>query len=865
MKYLVSALLVVAVSLASPVVHAAPELADYLPPGVTYDPAIPTPASVLGWEVGTWHVRHDQLAAYMRALAAASDRIALEVTGHTYEGRPLLMLTISTPENLGRIGEIREEHLRLADANAPMPDVSRMPVVVNLGYSVHGNESSGSNAALVVAYHLAAAQDEATQELLRNSVILLDPSLNPDGLSRFAQWANMYRGRTPVGDPNNTEHNEAWPGGRTNHYWFDLNRDWLPAQHPESRARLAQFHAWLPNVLTDAHEMGSDATYFFQPGVSSRRNPLTPLRNEELTRSIAEYHARALDAHGVLYYSQEQFDDFYYGKGSTYPDIHGCIGILFEQASSRGHRRDSVNGTFDFAFTIRNQVLTSFSTLQAALDLREELLRYQRSFYEDVLRNAASGAYVFGDALEPSRARPLVDVLLAHHIEVYQLGATVTRAGATFKAGEAFVVPRKQRQAGLVEALFETRTSFEDSLFYDVSTWTLPLAMGVPYADLSGASRGPRVTSAAIQPAAAPQRGAYAYVFPWSHGRAPQALARLHAAGVRVRVATAPFTANAGAGAREYPMGTLLVPSGIQEMPADKFQALLEAIARDEGIAFDAFGTGLTPGGVDFGSPSMLPLTAPKPLLVIGSGVSSYDAGEAWHLMDERVGLTPVLVSQDDLGGLDLHDYTHLILPGGFYGRLSEDTMNKLKAWVRGGGVLVACEQAAKWVSKNGFLETTWREEAKQKREEEALEKARKDGTPLPITRRDYATSENVEGAKYIGGAIIAADLDITHPLGYGVGRRNITVFRGNTQFMDPLNNPYGTVVQVTNNPVVSGYVHADHLPLLRGAASVVAGRMGRGAVVLMSDNPNFRAFWHGTSRLFLNAVFFGSIIQHTG
>ncbi|NIP95263.1 MAG: hypothetical protein GWO24_18185, partial [Akkermansiaceae bacterium] len=366
------------ITLAAAATTAAAPLSYFLP-GKDYRKEVPVPSSVLGHEIGEWHLRHDQLVGYLKALAASSDRILIEEIGRTHEARPLVMLTISSPGNLARLEQLRRQHLTLSDpARKPARPLEEMPVIVNMGYGVHGNESSASNAAPVVAYHLAASQSEEVRTLLEHSVILLDPCLNPDGFSRFAQWANSHRGKHPIASARSREHNEVWPGGRTNHYWFDLNRDWLLAQHPESRARLTRFHQWRPNVLTDFHEMGSDSTYFFQPGVPTRKNPLTPDRNVELTQRFAARHARALDEIGSLYFNEERYDDFYYGKGSTYPDVHGAVGILFEQASSRGHLRESINGEFDFAFTIRNQVRTSLSTLDGVAEMRLDLLKWQR-------------------------------------------------------------------------------------------------------------------------------------------------------------------------------------------------------------------------------------------------------------------------------------------------------------------------------------------------------------------------------------------------------------------------------------------------------------------------------------------------------
>ncbi|MEP3388731.1 MAG: M14 family zinc carboxypeptidase, partial [Reichenbachiella sp.] len=286
----------------------------YLPQGINYNPSIPTPKTILGHEVGEWHVSHDKLVQYMYALAESSERVEIEEYARSHENRPLLTLKISSPDNINNLEKIRKEHLKISDYNQSQNlDLSSMPLVAYLGYSIHGNEASGSNAALLVAYYLAAAQGDEIEDWLRNTVILLDPSYNPDGLNRFASWVNSKKSKNQVTDPNNTEQNENWPGSRTNHYWFDLNRDWLPVQHPESQGRIRQYHSWKPNVLTDHHEMGTNGSYFFQPGIPSRNNPLTPNKTYELTRKIANYHAKALDDIGSLYYSKESFDDFYIG------------------------------------------------------------------------------------------------------------------------------------------------------------------------------------------------------------------------------------------------------------------------------------------------------------------------------------------------------------------------------------------------------------------------------------------------------------------------------------------------------------------------------------------------------------------------
>ena len=474
-------IIVVAIYLCAAIASAQTNLEYYLPNNVTYNPDIPTPESVIRHQVGEWHISHDKLVEYMYAVAKASNRVTIENRDSTFEGRPLLLLTITSEANHQNLESIRTKHIANTNSN---DFESGQPIVVYQGYSIHGNESSGSNAALVLAYYLAAAEGDAINNLLSNTVILLDPSMNPDGLQRFAYWANTNKSQNLNPDPNDREYSEVWPGGRTNHYWFDMNRDWLPVQLPESRARIETFHDWLPNILTDHHEMGTNATFFFQPGIPSRTHPLTPKLNQKLTKDIAKYHAKAFDKIGSLYYTEESFDDFYYGKGSTFPDINGAIGILFEQASSRGHTQESANGILTFPFTIRNQFTASLSTLEAALGMREDILKYQHDFYKNAraeAQKAKQSAVVFGSEKDAARTYHLAEILNRHKIKLHELNSDVTLKGKSFKKGYSYVVPKNQKNTRLINAMFEKRTKFQDSLFYDVSAWTFPMAFNLDY------------------------------------------------------------------------------------------------------------------------------------------------------------------------------------------------------------------------------------------------------------------------------------------------------------------------------------------------------------------------------------------------
>ncbi len=829
----------------------------YMPEGVTFDKSIPTPEQVLGAEVGEWHVRHDQLVNYMYAVAEASDRVTITEYARSYENRPFLMLTITSPQNHRNIDKIKNEHVQLTnpDKSANL-DTSKMPVVVSLHYSIHGNEPSGTNASMLVVYYLAAAQGREINQMLENTVILVDPSINPDGLNRFASWANTHRSlNVAVTDPNSREFNEMWPGGRTNHYWFDLNRDWLPVQHPGSRARIGKFHEWKPNILNDHHEMGTNSTYFFQPGIPSRTHPLTPDKNQALTEAIAEFHADEFDKSQNLYYTKESFDDFYYGKGSTYPDVNGSVGILYEQASSRGHAQESVHGIITFPFTIRNHFKTSLSTLKAAQALREDLLMHMRDFYlekAELAKTASIKAYVFGDEKDQARTFHLADIIKQHDIKIYELDRDVQFNGDTFEKGKSYIIPTNQPQYQLITAIFERRTEFTDSLFYDVSAWTLPYAFNLPFAELTAREYSNNILGKEFDGQLKNTgklmggRSDYAYAFEWNEYYAPRSLYRLLNNGVRTKVASIPFTAVTPTGTKEFGYGTILVPLGIQDNQEQVHQ-LIEQAAKDENLTIYNISSGLAATGVDLGSNSFANLRKPEVMMISGPGTNSSEIGEVWHLFDQRYHMPLSIVEQQRVNGSMLDRYNVVVVSGFSYRDLSDNAVEELKRWVSNGGTLIAYKQGVSWAKQQGLANVDFISTR--------MDNSNSDSRP-------YVKQSSDSGAQVIGGAIFNVKLDLTHPLAYGYSKENIRVLRNSTLFMEKGKNIYSTPMVYTDKPLASGYISDRNQELLAGTAGVVVSRHGRGKVISMTDNPNFRAFWFGTNKLFMNAVFFGHTIS---
>jgi hypothetical protein len=837
MQKIILVVLSVFISVASVAQDYVVDLDYYLPKDVSYNNSIPTPKSIIKHEVGEWHISHDKLAQYMYALADASDRITIENRGNTFEGRPLLLLTITSPSNQANIQNIRKEHLALTQKEGSSINTTNMPIIVQEGFSIHGNEPSGSNAALAVAYYLAAAQGPKIDELLKNVIILFDPSYNPDGLQRFSYWANTNKSQNINPDPNDREFSEVWPGGRTNHYWFDMNRDWLPAQLPESRARIKTFHKWMPNILTDHHEMGTNSSFFFQPGIPSRTHPLTPQQNQDLTGEIGTYHAKAFDKIGSFYYTEENFDDFYYGKGSTFPDVNGSIGILFEQASSRGHAQESDNGILTFPFTIRNQFTAALSTLEAAVVMRTKILDYQQKFYKDVFSEASNGgAIIFGDEKDPSKAYHLAEILQRHGITFHQVKNEFMSNGKKYTPNSSYIVPKNQRQHRLINAMFEKRTSFKDSLFYDVSAWTFPLAFNLDYDEsISLSKAGPVIKDLKKTPATGPGNSQYAYLMEWHDYYTPKALAMILKKELIAKVGMSPFTSEN----TTYDYGTIMIPVKNQKLSPSKIsEAILEIVAATN-VKITAVTTGQTKG-IDLGSSQFRPLEMPKVALLVGEGINPYDAGEIWHLFDTRYDMLITKLDVKNFQYMDISKYTDIILPSTWDNALDKEAAKKLKTWVQNGGTLIGYKNAGKWFKSNDLLEIDF--------------KTSKDSA----TNISFEQRGNYRGAKVIGGAIFETKLDRSHPVAFGYKNTSLPMFRNSTLFMEADKNSYNNPIQYTANPLMSGYISKPNLEELANTVPFKKAGVGSGNVIYFTDNTNFRAFWYGTNKLLMNAIFFG-------
>ncbi len=841
--------------------------AEMYPADVTYDPAVPMPAEVLGHELGHQPVRHHKLVDYITRVAERSDRLTVEIIGYSHERRPILFVVATSPGNHARLDEIRSRHAALSEAGSDQPVTDDMPGITWINYGVHGAEASGMDASLPFIYHLAAARGEEIERILSDSVILVTAVFNPDGHSQRVAWLDAWGGQRRIPDPAHIEHQYDWRFARTNHYGFDLNRQWLLLTQPEPRAWMRKWHEWRPNLTVDYHEMGGDQTYYFHPGVATRTNPLVPDRAEVLMERTVRTSEDFLDSEGRLYFHGEGFDNFYIGKGSTFPLLNGGIGVLYEAAATMGRERATANGLRTYRENIRKHFRTSIASIESGANLRREYQQYQKDFYSSALSEASrysTKAWVFSAPGDPARMHFFADLLNYHRIATHRLARDISVGRKTFSAADSLVVPASQPQYRLIRSIFEAVTQFEDATFYDVSTWTLPLAFGLQNAALSSRDfRGNLLGDAFAPPmpvARAPDESSYAYVFEWGPYYAPRALQRVLESDLLARVATEPFAAFTSSGQHEFASGSIVVPLDRQQAGRSGIHELMRTIAAEDGITVHALTSGRSANGtagVNIGGPSFRPLDLPNVLLVVGNDVNLYDAGEIWHLADYRMNMPITLRRRDGLEGIDWDRYTHVIFPSGEYEEYEPEYAERLRLWIAEGGTAIGMRHAAPWLRA-----TTLDWVDPESEEGLAAAEVHDEEEEEEIERLSYSEKDDFEAKKVIGGAIFAADLDVSHPMGFGYADRRLFLHKNVKEPMPPTVNPFATVIAYADEPLFSGFASDENQEALAGTPALIAERSGEGSVVLFADNPNFRGYWYGTNKLFLNAVFFSTVFE---
>lgn len=828
---------------------------------VSYDDAIPLPEDVTGIRVGESIYSPDMLYAYMRAVADVSNRVTVDEIGRSHSGRPILRAIITAPANHDRLEDIRQAHLAFSEPGSRARVSDDTPVVIQYTHGVHGTEPSGYDSVPLLIYHLAAAQGEAVDDLLANAVIHIIAPLNPDGVARFSQWAGAYRGAVPVADPQHREHVADWPSGRVNKYFFDLNRQWLALSQPEIRAAAAATLEWMPNIAADFHEMGENTTYFFSPGPVDQLHPLLGTEGVALNRRMNRFLTEQLDSEGALYVSEEVFDDFYLGYGSSYPGLLGSVPYLFEQSSVRGILQETNRGVLRHDDKTGQQARVGLALIDAGVENRARLLNHQRDFYARSARMAADSAvraYVF-TSHDRSRLADFLDILAGHDIAVHELSQPARLEGREYRPGDSYIVPLDQRQHRVIQALFETQDTAEMTEFYDVSGWTMPLAYGLDYAEVRAGLFSPNFVGEPVEDfqraQTAPEPADYAYVMEWSSFHAPRALYRLLHAGLNVTAIPDETSLRDAEGEQIEPgRGALVIPVANQPVDADAIHALVARAAEEDGARIHAVATGATLSGSDLGGFSLTALEKPEILLIVGPGVNQNDVGEIWHLLDYEMRMPVTLIDLAALPRAQIARYTHIILANGDYSSLGDSGAERLGGWVRDGGTLIGIRGGAGFAVEKGIASASM---TRTRREGEEAEQPG-EAEPLAYDEINVWDSEH-----RVAGAIFDTRVDLSHPLLYGYRSSSVPVHRIGEDAFIPGDSPFNQPMRYTSEPLMSGYASERAQEELAGKGAIFAERSGRGAVILFADNPYFRAYFKGSTRPFTNALFFSKAFRN--
>ncbi len=819
---------------------------------------IKSPDEFLPYKLGEQFSEHNMLVSYFQYVASQSDRVKLVEFGRTHQKRPMLMAIVSSPENIKNLEKIRLNNLRNCGLAEGKADNSKPVAIVWLGFSVHGNEASGSEASMAVLHELTNPANTEMQEWLKNTVVLMEPSSNPDGYTRYTSWYRSVSPEQPDPDPNAWEHREPWPGGRVNHYLFDLNRDWAWATQVETQHRLKIYHEWMPHVAADLHEQNYTSPYYFAPAAQPYHSFLTKWQSD-FQVEIGKNHARYFDRNGWLYFTRERFDLLYPSYGDTYPSFNGAIGMTYEQAghSRAGRAIKLPNGdTLTLLDRLTHHKTTALSTVEVS-SINAAGLVQNFSEYFKKSQTAPPGkfkTFIIKSTNPANKLKALTELLDRHHIRYGVAGKSTkginaydytTGKDAKVDVGDADIIVSAFQPKGLLaQVLFEPDVELVDSLTYDITAWALPFAYGLEaYASTQKLEASAPFTAAKITLPEVKDTP-YAFLAPWNSLQSARFLAELLKKDVVVRFAEKTFSIEG----RSYAPGTLIITQGDNRKNESFTKNVLEAATKFPHELVPVT-SGLVSSGNDFGSGSMVMVKKPKVLILSGERISSNAFGQVWFFFDKELQYPVTIIDADQIGGINLSEFNVLVLPEGFY-RLSDDVIQSIGSWVDGGGKIIALGEANRALEeKKGFslvkyAKSSDKDDAKKLEEMQELERR----TAVYNDRERDALSFDIPGA------IVHVKMDKTHPLAFGLKDRYASLKTNNLRF-DLIKGTWN-VGYLENDFQSNGFIGSKIRETLRNTVTFAVQEKGRGYVVYLIDNPLFRNFWEEGRLLFSNSLF---------
>ncbi|MCP9235118.1 M14 family metallopeptidase [Lewinella sp. JB7] len=831
-----------------------------------------SPRKFLGYRLGERFTEYARSVNYFDYLAEQSPRIRAERYGTTYEGRPLILLTVSSEENIRNLERIRQRQLALVNTFREQGEETEdllegHPVINSYSYNIHGNEASSTEAAMQVAYELATTEDEQTLEALRNSVILMFVCVNPDGRDRYVYWYNGMARATGGAEPDDLEHHAPWPNGRTNHYWFDLNRDWVWGVHPESRGHTQAYQRWMPNVHTDYHEQSYNANYFTVPGTTPR-NLLLPDTYESWADTFGRANIREFNRMGISYFTRDRFDFYYPSYGSSYPSVMGAVGMLTEQGGIAGGR--AVETEDGYVLTLRQRVwdhyTTSIAQVRTAAANREALLRYSLAAWNPInSKQGATGYLIENDGSD--YLDDFLQLMLLNGVEVERTTEALDARGRSFRDGTvadrshpagSLIIATEQARHLFLNSIMTNDLQIEDSVMYDMSSWSAALAYNLEAFAFDAPIRVNTEPVTVIESQGSltgPADGVpYAYVIDWGQRQAPRALARLWDAGLRVRASLEPFTTDEG---EVFSAGSLIVLRGRNLEHESELSELMTTLSDDLGLRIARFSTGRMREGNDLASTRNFPVDQPRVALLVDQPFDTYTSGQIYFLFDweTRLPVSRIRTSQlrqtavpkfgSRYGYADLSDYDVLILPDAdqLEDVFGKEELATLRQWISGGGTLVTVGSSAEF-----FTEAS-------KFNDQRLKSPGKD-TTTAAAYLSFADRTAYYGKQNIPGTALHARLDTTHPLAFGLKPQVYTLKFGSSALVPQADlQSVGRYAADSTALLASGYASQEGLDRLAGNTWAGVRTIGQGKLVYLLDNPHYRMFWRGPSRLMQNAV----------
>jgi len=820
---------------------------------------VKSPEQFLGYKPGSRYTPHYNIVNYCKQVAeAVPNMVKLEQYGTTNEGRPLLLLYVTSPENLSRLEAIRQNNLRLAGMTRDkMAPDEKGPAIVWLSYNVHGNETSSSEAAMLTLYELVNPSNAKTKEWLQHTVVIIDPCINPDGRDRYVNWFNSVVGQQPNPQPFTREHAEPWPGGRPNHYYFDLNRDWAWQTQVETRQRIVKYNEWLPQVHVDYHEQHYNNPYYFAPAAEPYHEVISSWQREFQT-TIGKNNAKYFDENGWLFFTKERFDLFYPSYGDTYPLYKGAIGMTFEQG---GHSRGGAavinqdGDTLTLWDRLYHHFTTGMSTIEISSQNAGKLVQEFKKYY-DKARTTPPGEYKAWviKADEGNKIGRLTELLNRNNIEWYNAGGAsynginyFTGKMATVKTDNRdVIINANQPNANLLTVLFERNSRLSDSVTYDITAWSVPFAYGLTTYGLNNYVTG--LTKTQNQPAAATNlngENKVAWLVRWNGLNSVQFLSEIMKHKVKVRYAEQPFKA----GNENYDKGTLIITRTSNQSVGNSLSNIIAAASQKAGIAVTTVSSTFVDKGFDFGSEKVHGMQAPKVGLLAGDGVSSLGMGEVWHFFDVQIGYPVNIIWSNDLSKNILRELDVLIMPDGNYKFLSDRVMNEaLKDWVSSGGRLIALEGAVAQLGIND-----WGIKVKKSEDEKSDKQDDKKEDYSALRRYENRERDFIPG--FNPGSIYKVELDNSHPLAFGYDDAYYTLKQDNTIYEFFKDGGWNVGIVKKDNQV-AGFVGSKLKDKLKDGLLFGVQDIGRGNVIFLTDDPLFRSFWENGKLLFSNAVF---------